>query len=786
MMNFGIALLITIACFVVISLSKVLIQKLVKKAAFKILFVDLDNAYRFGLFLILELLFLTFIFISYSRTTLFSIISLGVFTSLAVIFIPFKSLIFKIKEKKFEEINYFKFAGFFGVILILILEVFAFSNVSDKRDSNIVEVPFESSLIIETNGTKEEDKIIFDKQRQYLIINNSNHAIDSIYFDFTCETETRIQVDVCVLNNNGQFAFKKDYRFDPRYSNFEYFDLSEYSNSDEIKFVFVIDETNIHDSSQLSSIEMHQIVINKAFPFVFNAFRFVLLVGLFSLVLLVIFKGKQLKFKEIDNVNLLEKIILLLCGVGLVYVIINALVFSSSHFVAIEDVNGQSSVIYYQLFDAFRKGQFHLDYQPSQSLINLANPYDPSSRTGVSYLWDRAFYGGKYFCYYGAAPVLLVMFPIYLISGMNYVPSILLICELGTLFSITTFLLAILGFVKLMFKKVNMPVLIFTLFGALFTSLLFNNTTFKIGYYSEGIYRIPYAYGLCFFFLVFAMLCKAINNKKYRLIYLAIAGLSVVSMMGSRPTLIYGLLLAIPLLLRILFEKYPWKKKLIDFSPMVGIVLIGAILIAIYNYARFDSMFEFGQSYQLTVADNTKLAYSVEGILPTISQFYIMPPTMGGGFPSIGFGYGDFVERYHVYNAGSIGLLMFPMLWGMFALPFVFDKKDDIFMRIMFYTSPFIVFVLAFTTYCFAGVCPRYVVELTSISMLFSFVPLLKAFEKLYQKKKLTTLFSYGIIVLVSSLISFNLLFASFDGWQEADQHGLLEIIKSIFNQYNI
>ena len=153
MMNFGIALLITIACFVVISLSKILIQKLVKKVAFKILFVDLDNAYRFGLFLILELLFLTFIFVSYSRTTLFSIISLGVFTSLAVIFIPFKSLILKIKEKKFKEINYFKFAGFFGVILILILEVFAFSNVSDKRDSNIVEVPFESSLIIETNGT---------------------------------------------------------------------------------------------------------------------------------------------------------------------------------------------------------------------------------------------------------------------------------------------------------------------------------------------------------------------------------------------------------------------------------------------------------------------------------------------------------------------------------------------------------------------------------------------------------------------------------------------------------
>ena len=787
MMNFILALLIGLGAYSVVFLASLLIKMLIKKENFKTLFIDFDNILRFGTFLVLYLIFLLIIYLAYSSAAILTFITLSIATSLVTILLPFKSLINKLKNKQFKEINYFHLVGYCGAVLILILEVTAFSNNTARQDDNALNVPFTSALITENDGELKENTLVFDHQRGYLILDNQEHNIKSIYFDFSSEVETRIQIDVYTYYGENTFGFRKDYKFNPNYNDFEYFDLSEYKDSDYLKFQFVIDETNLRNSAEVSPITLHQMVINKAQPFIFNVARFVLLIAAFSLILLVIYKGKALVFKEIDNIAIVEKIILMLCGVGLIYIIINALICFPTHFVSVDKISGDNNAIYYQLFDAFRKGQVHLDSTFGISnLQELANPYEPSTRN-FGYLWDHAYYNGKYYCYYGAAPVILMMFPIYFISGMKYVPSILLTLEIGTLFSILAFILAALGLVRLTLKKINLPTLIFVLVGAIFTSLLFGNTIYKVGDFNEGIYRIPYAYGLGFLFLMFTMLFKAYHNSKLRILYLGIAGLSVVLMMASRPTLIFAALLAIPLLIKIVLDKYPLKQKIIDLIPMVSVVLVGAVIICIYNYVRFDSIFEFGQTYQLTLTDNTKLAYSKDGILPTLSQYYIMPPSFNAKmFPFIDFGYGDFVAKYHVYNAGSIGLFFFPMLWSAFLIPFIFDKNDDLFMRIVHYASPFIVFFLAFTTYCFAGVCPRYVVELTAVATLFSVVPILKLFAMAYENKKMSSLVVLIVVVSLSSFMGFNLLFSGFDGWKEADQHGLLEVMRSIFNQYNI
>ena len=787
MMNFFLALLIGLGMYGGIFTITILFKKFIKHLDLKSSFYDWNNVFRAGSFLALYLIFLLIVYLSYERSSVLSIILLALATSLSVIFIPFKEVINKVKNKQFKEINYVKTVGFLGTIVLLILEVTAFSNVSFKKDDQAIEVPFDSALIVQNTGTVNDDSIVFDHQRGYLSFDNTAHEMKAIYFDFSSDDETRIQIDIYASNNGVDYYFYEDYKFNPNYSEFEYFSLEKYQQENYLKFQFVIDETNVYNTSELKPITLHKIVINRAFPFVFNGLRFALMVSGLSLILLVISKGRDLLFKEIDAVKKVEKAILILTGIGLIYLIVNALVCSSTHFVPIDQVSGDSNAIYYQLFDALRKGQLHLDATEGIDKLNaLSHPYEPENRN-FYYLWDHAYYNGKYYCYYGIAPVLLVMFPFYLLSGLRYVPSVLLVLEIGTLFSILTFLLAITGLIKLMFKKINIPVLVFALIGALFTSLLFSNTIYKVGNYHEGIYRIPYAYGLCFLFLVYLMLFKAYQNSKLRIMYLGFAGLGVVLLMASRPTLIFALIMTIPLLLKIWLEKYPIKQKIIDNIPMVSVVLIGAVFICLYNYLRFDSIFEFGQTYQLTLTDNTKLAYSGKGILPTIGNFYILPPqSTHSQFPFFEYGYKDYFERYHVYNAGSVGLLYFPMLWGVFAMPFVFNKKDDLFLRIMLYISPLFIFVLAFTTYCFAGVCPRYVVELTAIASFFTIIPLLKGFEKLYELNKITAIVSLTVIVLVSSFLGLNLLFGGFDGWKEADQHGLLEILRSIFNHYNI
>ena len=74
---------------------------------------------------------------------------------------------------------------------------------------------------------------------------------------------------------------------------------------------------------------------------------------------------------------------------------------------------------------------------------------------------------------------------------------------------------------------------------------------------------------------------------------------------------------------------------------------------------------------------------------------------------------------------------------------------------------------------------------MTAISAVAGVIATLKLFEKLYEKKQLLSLVSLALILLSSSFISINLCFYGFDGWRESDHHGLLELIRSIFNFYN-
>ena len=793
MLNFGLSLLISIGTFILLLSAVIFFKHLLKKSTIKEYislgdYISLDNIIRFGVYLLLMIVFLIIIHLSFSTVNFLPILWVSIFTSLAVLFIPFTSLINKIRSKEFKTINFAKVVGFTGAIVFLVLEVACFSNIGIKKETNAVNIPFKSSFIVSTTGDDRGSYLEFYNQRGNIVIDNRELKMESLYLDLSSKVETKLQIDISISDDNNSFAFKKSYAFDPRNSLFEYFNMKDYQDSKYIMITFVIDETNLYSVSEISSIQLHQISVNKAFPFTFNPLRYSLLTGLFIGVVLIFKKGKNIKLKEVDTLTLLKRIALIATGAIFVYLIINSFIYSYNHYVLVNSIN-DNSPIYYQLFAALKKGQFHLDITPSEKLLALENPYDPNARSGVSYLWDHAFYNGKYYCYYGMAPGLLVMFPAYLMSGFQYTASMLFIEEIGTLFSILGFVLLVIELVRIFFKKINLPVLIFTLIAGIFSSMLLSNTIYKVGYFYEGIYRIPYSYGLAFLFLTLYFLLMAYQNQRLRILNLALVGLMVVLLVMSRPTLIFGMLLVVPLFIKIIIEKYPLKKKIIDFVPMAVIVISGAIFVMIYNYQRFDSILEFGQSYQLTVTDNTKLAYSIKGLLPTFCNFYILPPDFAGEgdtFPLIQYGYLDFTTRYHSYNAGGIGLLFFPLFWSIIALPFIFDKKDDLWVRIMLYVAPFVIFFLAFNTYCFAGYCPRYIVELTAISAVVGIIATLKIFEKLYQKNQLGSLIGLMIILLVASFVPINLLFYGFDGWREADNHSLLEMIRSIFNQYNI
>ena len=77
-----------------------------------------------------------------------------------------------------------------------------------------------------------------------------------------------------------------------------------------------------------------------------------------------------------------------------------------------------------ELVNALEKGHVYLDREVNEKLTGLDNPYDWSQRTKEigSYPWDHLLYEGKYYSYYGIAP-LLIFIPYHLATGF-YFPSV--------------------------------------------------------------------------------------------------------------------------------------------------------------------------------------------------------------------------------------------------------------------------------------------------------------------------------------------------------------------------
>ncbi|MGN1095024.1 MAG: hypothetical protein ACI4QR_01405, partial [Eubacteriales bacterium] len=96
------------------------------------------------------------------------------------------------------------------------------------------------------------------------------------------------------------------------------------------------------------------------------------------------------------------------------------------------DFGGQ----YINQFDAFKKGQLYIDTEPESELLELENPYDPYERdkAKVYFLWDYALYEGKYYSYFGVAPIFTVYFPFYAVT--HALPNNSLACLILALWSV--------------------------------------------------------------------------------------------------------------------------------------------------------------------------------------------------------------------------------------------------------------------------------------------------------------------------------------------------------------
>lgn len=417
----------------------------------------------------------------------------------------------------------------------------------------------------------------------------------------------------------------------------------------------------------------------------------------------------------------------------------------------LEEIRSPEMVVdaYMQQLDAFEKGQIALDLDVNPELAQMGNPYDKGERDakGIVYHWDRAYYNGKYYSYFGLAPLFTVYYPVYFLTGM--LPSMPFAAACLAVFAILAAFGAVQGLLRLFQLRANLLLLLtgeIALIGGSFLWLIQSSLSF---------YYLPLLSAIGWLSAFTALTCYAVMAEKSRLriLLFALCGVSVVMLVLSRPnTVILAAAFAAPLFLQILFDKnLSAKRRFLESAcPFLIPAVIGGAAILCYNYIRFDSVFEFGTSYQLTETDIrwNSVSLSLGNLGGMLYHYFLEPFVYSEFFPFLRFTTDKCLDfGNYIYQECSAGLFQMPLSLGIFlTLPFLLGKrtapgtrrlpasgssgqaslhKKDVPAKPIVLLLLLGILILGLVNYTMAGIHIRYVSDLGLAVMLLSLVMLL-------------------------------------------------------------
>lgn len=683
-----------------------------------------------------------------------------------------------------------KCAVFLAVYLLL--ESFAFNGSALKKENESVVVsPTDSSYVITTFGfdVQEDNSVIANNSDPYLILGNMPESVNNFYFSFG---HTNTQMELIIYGSEDCLEWDKSVSYDLNCS-YDYFcHVAVPDQYSFYKFVFNLETTR---ATSVNEFTLCSVTINCQIGYRFGVLRFLAVWGLAFLASKIPELAKKNKTNVEPSPTTRSVKFVLMGGllVSFVAILVVGLVSSrgaSSFFVdyPLSQSDLESSDIYAQLFDAFRKGQLNLDLTVDEKLLALGDDaYIPTARSqaGATGFWDHAFYNGKYYSYFGAAPVILVSFPIYFIFGV--VPTGLFLQVVAVEVIFFAFIYIAVELTEIFRFKPN-PIayglaILALLFGGLFFNLIvFRKTDFQ--------YRVPFDYAIMGILLFVLFLFEAYKGKK-RMLYLTLAGLSFVITVGSRPDFGAWLIFLMPFLIKMLLDREGGRtisKNILVFLPMFGVLCIGGGVLLAYNYARYGNIFEFGTSYQITSFDARTFTLSLDSIRGGIFHYWLQLPSARDKFGFISTSFTHMYFDYHPYRSGTIGILASPTTYLWLLLPFCLKKEDKWEWKAFFALIPISLLVISVYLYSMAGTCFRYMLAIYPLLSFSSLVVLAKFISTPMNEKGKTMGYSFSFAALVGSfLFGANLISVPFDGMRGCDLNGILYYgLREIFGAYNI
>lgn len=292
---------------------------------------------------------------------------------------------------------------------------------------------------------------------------------------------------------------------------------------------------------------------------------------------------------------------------------------------------GYTSNYYWQMASAFQHGQLELETKPDPALLALPNLYDPKARKDIPLLGDASVYNGKYYLYFGPLPSLLLLpvtalfrvqpgdqvFAYIFILGIFFVQSLLFIEIFQHYFAGCTNWIVPLG---ISFLGLTGP------FTRMLTHPFIHEASISGGQFfsTAGLYAA-----------FRALHDEPIDNRK-----LLLAGVLWAFSIATKITQLIPI--SCMVVLTIIFILYENKSTGLSWRflrptmLLIAPLLLTGILLAWYNWARFDSMFEFGLYYQLAAFNlqaNYDALFSRVYVIQNIYNYFFNPFEWKGTFP---------------------------------------------------------------------------------------------------------------------------------------------------------
>ncbi len=482
-----------------------------------------------------------------------------------------------------------------------------------------------------------------------------------------------------------------------------YIGLDPAGNCHSIRVTF----TNL---DSIGAITVSDISLNARVPFVFDGYRFgVILVLLAALAAL---QPKSRLYALVLDLRAKPQKAVLVGLVAIEVVAVFLLVLSNTHYVNMTHTAAVENQFQYQkLAEALAEGHFYLNDVPSDALLAMENPYDTAARdaAGVPYLWDHAYFEGRYYVYFGILPCLVFFLPYYLVTGTHF--ATWLAVAISTAVYVVGLAYLLRQICARWFPRTSLGVFVVT------DILLCVGGGALILARTPSMYFLPEAMGLACVAWGLALWIRGtaegfIDRKR-----VVVGSALLACTLACRPQMVlgavFGLLLFWPFLKAARGNAALRRDALAAFRAALVPFLVVGILVLAYNAARFGSPFDFGANYNLTTNDMTHRGFHVDRIPFGLYAYLFQPPTFGSQFPFLRQAYLDpAYQGVTIYEPMFGGyFFLYPMTFVLLALPRAKRGLQEKGLFVPLIVSLAVAFVLVNFDLQGAGILMRYVCD---------------------------------------------------------------------------